>query len=74
MLLGFDHGDRLNLYNSGYDPAYRDLSVGLICKAYCIGETIERGMRYDFLKGREVYKHRLGAREVPIRSARIGLE
>ena len=74
MLLGFDHGDRFNLYNSGYDPVHRSLSVGLVCKAYCIGETIGRGMRYDFLKGREVYKYRLGAREIPIRSVRIGLE
>jgi len=73
MLIAFDHGDRLNLYNSCYDPAFRDLSVGLICKAYCIGETIERGMRYDFLKGREVYKYRLGAREVHIRGVRIGI-
>lgn len=74
MLLGFDHGDRFYLYNSGYDPACRDLSVGLICKAYGIGETIGRGMRYDFLKGREVYKYRLGAREIPIRGVRIGLQ
>jgi CelD/BcsL family acetyltransferase involved in cellulose biosynthesis len=74
MLLGFDHGERFNLYNSGYDPACRDLSVGLVCKAYAIGETIGRGMRYDFLKGREVYKSRLGAREIPIRGVRIGLQ
>jgi len=73
MVLCFDHGDRLNLYNSAYETAHRDLSVGLICKAYCIDETIGRGMRYDFLKGREVYKYRLGAREIPIRSVRIGL-
>jgi len=73
MVLCFDHEDRLNLYNSGYDTDYRELSVGLLCKAYSIEETIRRGMRYDFLRGREVYKYRLGAREVPLHRLRISL-
>ncbi len=73
MLLGFTHGDRINLYNSGFDPKYQGLSVGLLSKAYSIEETIGRGMRYDFLKGREIYKYRLGGREVPLHGLRINI-
>ncbi|MBM3949039.1 MAG: GNAT family N-acetyltransferase [SAR202 cluster bacterium] len=60
----FDYGDAYLLYNSGYDPAYASLSVGLLNKALCIKEAIEAGKHtFDFLKGPERYKYDLGGKE-----------
>ena len=57
----FDYGDSYLLYNSGYDPSYASLSVGLLNKALCIREAIEKGRhRFDFLRGAERYKYNLG--------------
>jgi CelD/BcsL family acetyltransferase involved in cellulose biosynthesis len=71
----FDYEDNIYLYNSGYDPQYSSLSVGLLSKVLCIRDSIERGKkRFDFLKGREAYKYRLGGREVPICNCRIVLK
>jgi len=71
----FDYQDRVYLYNSGYDPDYRYLSVGLLSKALCIKDSIQKGMKvFDFLKGGEVYKYRLGGKEVPIYSCQVRLE
>ena len=70
----FDFNNTLHLYNSGFDPRFRALSVGLLCKVLSIKDAIERGRRkYDFLKGAEIYKYRLGGREVPLSSCRIEL-
>ncbi len=74
MSLCFDFNNTLYLYNSGFDPRYRALSVGLLCKVLSIKDAIQRGRRkYDFLKGSEVYKYRLGGQEVPLSSCRIEL-
>lgn len=71
-LMCFDYNDTMYLYNSGYDPEYSHLSVGLVSKILCIKETIERGKtKFDFLKGAEVYKYRLGGKEVPLRGCEI---
>ena len=57
-----DYRDAYLLYNSGYDPEYSDLSVGLVNKALTIKEGIEAGKRrFDFLRGTERYKYDLGA-------------
>lgn len=57
----FDYGGDFLLYNSGYDPAYSALSVGLLNKALCIREAIECGRQsFDFLRGSERYKYNLG--------------
>jgi len=70
----FDFNDTLHLYNSGFDPRYRALSAGLLCKVLSLKNAIERGkQKYDFLKGAETYKYRLGAGEVPLDSCRIEL-
>lgn len=62
--LCFDYENNLYLYNSGYDPEYHSLSVGLISKAYCIKDAIEKGMTYfDFLRGSESYKYHLGGKD-----------
>ena len=66
-IMCFDYNDIVYLYNSGYDPHYRSLSVGLISKILCIKDSTERGKKkFDFLKGAEVYKYRLGGKEIPL--------
>ncbi len=66
-VLCFDYNGTLYLYNSGYDPLFSSLSVGLLCKILNIKDSIQRGIkRYDFLKGEETYKYRLGGQEVPL--------
>jgi CelD/BcsL family acetyltransferase involved in cellulose biosynthesis len=70
----FDFNATLHLYNSGYDPRFRALSVGLLCKVLTIKDGIKSGRKkYDFLKGAETYKYRLGGREVPLYNCRIQL-
>ncbi len=74
MVLCFDYNSTIYLYNSGYNPRYQSLSVGALCKALSIKESISEGKkRYDFLKGDEVYKHRMGGREVQLYRCRIAL-
>ena len=59
--LCLDYDGSIYLYNSGYDPDYSALSVGLVGKAYCIKDAIESGREYfDFLRGSESYKYHLG--------------
>jgi len=46
----------------------------LISKVMCIKESIQRGKkRFDFLKGAEAYKYRLGGKEIPLYRSRIVL-
>jgi len=60
----FDYRDEILLYNSGYDPDYASLSVGLLLKVFCIKEAIARGKRrFDFLRGAEPYKYDLGGQD-----------
>ncbi len=61
-VLCFDQGGQLYLYNSGYDPEYARMSVGVASKALCVQAAIEEGKHcIDFLRGDEEYKYRLGA-------------
>ena len=71
-IMCFDYNDTIYLYNSGYDPQYSFLSVGLISKILCIKDSTERGKKkFDFLKGAEVYKYRLGGKEIPLHRCQI---
>jgi CelD/BcsL family acetyltransferase involved in cellulose biosynthesis len=55
------------LYNSGYDPAYAYLSVGLLSKALALRKAIDEGKdRFDFLRGPEPYKYDLGAKDLSV--------
>ena len=66
-VLCFDYGGRLMLYNSGYDPQYASLSVGLVSKALCMRDAIEIDRHcVDFLRGDEPYKYGLGAEDQTI--------
>ncbi len=72
--LCFDYQDTMFLYNSGYNPEYSSLSVGLLCKILSIRRSIETGRKkYDFLKGIESYKYFLGGKEVRLSRCRISL-
>jgi CelD/BcsL family acetyltransferase involved in cellulose biosynthesis len=63
------------LYNSGYDADFSGLSVGIACKLLSIRDAVERGLtRYDFLKGEEAYKRRLGGVPVALARCRIDLQ
>ena len=60
----FDYGGDYLLYNSGYDPSYSRLSVGLINKALSLQSAIEEGRKtFNFLKGNERYKYNLGGQD-----------
>jgi len=75
MILYFDYNDTIYLYNCGYDREYESLSVGLLSKVLCIKESIEQGKKkFDFLKGGEVYKYRLGGKEVPIENCLLTIK
>jgi CelD/BcsL family acetyltransferase involved in cellulose biosynthesis len=66
-VLCFDAGSYLYLYNSGYDPEFSGLSVGLVSKALCLRWAIENGKTgIDFLRGDESYKYDLGAHDQQI--------
>jgi CelD/BcsL family acetyltransferase involved in cellulose biosynthesis len=71
----FDYKNTVFLYNNGYDPQYSFLSVGLNSKVLCIKDSVERGRgKFDFLKGGEEYKYRLGGKEIILYSCQISLE
>ena len=60
----FDYGGDYLLYNSGYDPSYSRLSVGLINKALSVQTAIQKGRKvFNFLKGNERYKYNLGGQD-----------
>ena len=66
-VLSFVGPDEVMLYNSGYDPAYREFSVGLLSKAMTLERAIQHGKRrFDFLRGPEPYKYDLGARDFKV--------
>jgi CelD/BcsL family acetyltransferase involved in cellulose biosynthesis len=70
----FDYNSTVYLYNNGYDDRYRSLSIGLLSKVFTIQESIERGkIKYDFLKGTEVYKKRLGGKPVQLFRCQVEL-
>ena len=63
----FTYGSTYAAYNSGYHPAYAELSSGIVLFAHCIGRAIARGCTaFDFLRGNESYKYRFGATDQPL--------
>jgi len=70
----FDYNATVYLYNNAYDDQFRGFSVGLLCKVFSIRDSIERQRRsYDFLKGGEAYKYRLGGTPVGLYRCRVAL-
>lgn len=63
----FAYGQTYAAYNSGYDPAYKELSAGIVLFANRIHHAIQRGFTtFDFLRGNEPYKYRFGAKDQPL--------
>jgi len=64
---GYMDDDGYYLYNSAYNPELSDASPGVVLLGRLIELSIERGKRvFDFLKGDEHYKYRLGAVARPL--------
>ncbi len=67
-----DYGDRIYLYNSGFDPGERELSAGLVLLGQNIEQAIQAGRAsFDLLRGDEPYKYRYAARDEGIRLIRL---
>ena len=66
-MLCFAYQEALYLYNSGFDPELSVLSPGIVLIGHCIQDAIAQGKRrFDFLRGNEDYKYRLGGKDSPI--------
>jgi CelD/BcsL family acetyltransferase involved in cellulose biosynthesis len=75
VVMYFDYNNSVFLYNNGYDPKHSFLSVGLMSKVLCVKDSVERGRsKFDFLKGAEKYKYRLGGKEMTLYRCEISLE
>ncbi|WNG22060.1 GNAT family N-acetyltransferase [Cystobacter fuscus] len=54
---GIVHGGSFIYFQSGYDPAWRNRSVGLVLVGETFRDALEAGLTdYDFLRGTETYK------------------
>jgi CelD/BcsL family acetyltransferase involved in cellulose biosynthesis len=63
----FAYGSTYAAYNSGYHPAYGELSAGIVLFAERIRTAIARGFTaFDFMRGNESYKYRFGAMDRPL--------
>lgn len=68
---GFEDASGYYLYNSAYAPSRAEASPGIVGLVLLIEDAIERGRKiFDFLKGDETYKLRLGATPRPLFSVR----
>jgi CelD/BcsL family acetyltransferase involved in cellulose biosynthesis len=66
-LFSYADAEGFYLYNSAYDPTLRDASPGVAIIGSMIEQACAEGIpRFDFLKGDEVYKFRLGAEARPL--------
>lgn len=64
---GFEDAEAYYLYNSAYDPKAAHASPGVVLVSMLIENAIAAGRRaFDFLKGDEAYKFRLGAEPRPL--------
>jgi CelD/BcsL family acetyltransferase involved in cellulose biosynthesis len=66
--LCFDYNSQRLVFNSGLDTTqFQSLSAGIVLAARLIENAIQRGYtEFDFLRGDEGYKYRLGAKDTQI--------
>ena len=63
---GFSAHGRAFYYLSGFDPAFDRFSPGTLIVGHAIEQAAREGAtQFDFLRGREAYKYRWGARDRP---------
>ncbi len=66
-LFSYSDSSGIYLYNSSYDPELSEASPGIAIVGTLIDQAISEGLpRFDFLKGDETYKFRLGAEARPL--------
>ena len=66
-VIGYTDESGYYLYNSAYDPDLRSESPGIVLLGELIRSVIDSGLEvFDFLKGEEIYKFRMGARARPL--------
>ncbi len=66
-IFSFEVDDGFYLYNSAFEPEMRTLSPGNVMLSHLIERAITSGKTvFDFLKGDETYKFRLGATARPL--------
>jgi CelD/BcsL family acetyltransferase involved in cellulose biosynthesis len=72
-IMNFVYRNEILVYNSGYDPVqYGAYSPGIVLFALSIQDAIAaQRARYDFLRGNEEYKYRLGARDTQVMELHI---
>jgi len=70
--MNFIYENRVMVYNSGHaHQDFGDLSPGIVLLAYNIRHAIEQGFsHYDFLRGDEAYKYRMGGRDTAVMNIR----
>ena len=70
--MNFVYGNRVMVYNSGLNyQDYGQLSPGIVLLAYNIQHAIQNGYKfYDFLRGDESYKYRMGGRDTAVMNIR----
>jgi len=62
-----DHEGTRYLYNNGYDSRWQQMSVGTLSKLMSLQDAMVEGCEgYNFLKGAESYKARLGGHPIPL--------
>jgi len=67
-----DYGNRMYVYNSGYDPAFRSFSPGWVLLSYLIQHAISSKKKvFDFMRGDEKYKYKFGGRDSFVMKAEI---
>ena len=66
-VISYMDGSGYYLYNSAYDPDLRHTSPGVVLLSELIRLAIGKDLEvFDFLKGEEIYKFRMGARPRPL--------
>ena len=56
-LYGWKIGDQVGFYQAGYDPEWRQRSVGTVLLGHIVKQCFAEGVReFDFLRGTESYK------------------
>lgn len=76
-IFSFEDATGFYLYNSAFEPELRQHSPGNVMLSHLIERAIAKRLRvFDFLKGDETYKFRLGAQPRPLYvvSAKIGAD
>lgn len=65
--LNFDYDQRILVYNSGLSLAHGQFSPGIVLVAHVIRYAVEHNyVEFDFLRGNEEYKYRLGGKDRPV--------